>query len=651
MVLTTKSNTSSIPTTSSTKPSTISTSWTKTNKETTDYRDDTTGGYDSESTDDSQYANFLSFLSTPTSNAANKSRSELSIKTECIIDVAKRQTMELVNSCCPTETIEQLMNGSEEEEQGIETDIKHHTFSKSISEDEGSAWKSDDGDSLMTDDDYEAFTALVAPHTTAPTNTAAADVLPAKRTSQEDTKRTTPTKSKSVRTTTNNEPNIELPEYTKSASVATLYFETEAIKKQKEMESNRKQVVNNKELMEPLPIDHFTKLGEKETTERTESMKRLAEESMPIAISKMTAKATQDKLEHEKELKNLSEEQMSDATRHFKKLDNDKKLSSSSTTAEVEIMPAAIQRFTLADRELKAKKKAELQELRENPEPLPAAQEFFSNKDREEKERKAAELQDMKENPPPASVATEYFHKKEEERKVELEAMQNEPAPAAIEYFTSKAAEEKSKRDLMLKEMNESPPEASIATQYFEKQESITAAKMEAIRSQVKDREAMEPLPIDYFTKLGEEEQSNKALAQRELSESQMPIAVKKMTDKAAQDKAANEEAQRKLSQEEMSSATKHFHALEDEKKKASSLSVADSENEIMPAAIQRFTLADRELKAKKKAELDELKSNPEPLPAAQEFFTNKDREDKAKKAAELKALKENPPPASVATE
>jgi len=112
MVLTTKSNTSSIPTTSSTKPSTISTSWTKTNKETTDYRDDTTGGYDSESTDDSQYANFLSFLSTPSNN---KSRSELSIKTECI-DVAKRQTTELVNSCCPTETIEQLMNGSGAEE-------------------------------------------------------------------------------------------------------------------------------------------------------------------------------------------------------------------------------------------------------------------------------------------------------------------------------------------------------------------------------------------------------------------------------------------------------------------------------------------------------------------------------------------------------
>jgi len=643
MVLTTKSNTSSIPT-SSAKPSTISTSWTQSsNKETKDYRDDTTNGYDSESTDDSQYANFLSFLSTPSNN---KSRSELSIQTECI-DVAKRQTTELVNSCCPTETITQLMNGSgaeeDVEEMGIETDIKHHTFSKSISEDEGSAWKSDDGDSLMTDDDYEAFTALVAPSTTA-SNTAA--VLPAKRTSQEDTKRTTPTKSKSARTTTNNESKIELPEYTKSASVATLYFETEAIKKQKEMESNRTQVVNNKELMEPLPIDYFTKLGEKETTERTESMKRLAEESMPIAVKKFTkadelAKSQPIVVEHE---------EMSDATRHFKKLDNDKK-TSSSTTAEVESMPAAIQRFTLADRELKAKKKAELQELRENPEPLPAAQEFFSNKDREEKERKAAELQDMKENPPPASVATEYFHKKEEERKVELEAMQNEPAPAAIEYFTSKAAEEKSKRDLMLKEMNESPPEASIATQYFEKQESITAAKMEAIRSQVKDREAMEPLPIDYFTKLGEEEQSNKALAQRELSESQMPIAVKKMTDKAAQDKAANEEAQRKLSQEEMSSATKHFHALEDEKKKASSLSVADSENEIMPAAIQRFTLADRELKAKKKAELDELKSNPEPLPAAQEFFTNKDREDKAKKAAELKALKENPPPASVATE
>jgi len=60
--------------------------------------------------------------------------------------------------------------------------------------------------------------------------------------------------------------------------------------------------------------------------------------------------------------------------------------------------------------------------------------------------------------------------------------MQNEPAPVAIEYFTTKAAEEKSKRDLMLKEMNESPTEASVATQYFERQESIKAAEIEAAR-------------------------------------------------------------------------------------------------------------------------------------------------------------------------
>ena len=43
----------------------------------------------------------------------------------------------------------------------------------------------------------------------------------------------------------------------------------------------------------------------------------------------------------------------------------------------------------------------------------------------------------------------------------------------------AKAAEEKSKRDLMLKEMNENPPEPSVATQYFARQESIKASEIE----------------------------------------------------------------------------------------------------------------------------------------------------------------------------
>ena len=153
------------------------------------------------------------------------------------------------------------------------------------------------------------------------------------------------------------------------------------------------------------------------------------------------------------------------------------------------------------------------------------------------------------------------------------------------EYFTSKAREEKSKRDLMLKEMNENPPEASIATQYFARQESIKAAEIEAARSQVKNREPLEPLPIDYFTKEGEREMAERAESARQLAEAEMPIAVKKMTAKAAEDKIARDLERRELSERNMSAATRHFKEIEDEKNAQAAANAKDS-TEIMPAAI-----------------------------------------------------------------
>ena len=90
------------------------------------------------------------------------------------------------------------------------------------------------------------------------------------------------------------------------------------------------------------------------------------------------------------------------------------------------------QHFTMMAREERAKKRASLQEMKENPPPMPDGIDYFTKKADAERERKAAELAELKTNPPPASVATEYFAKKESERQLEIEAMMNEPAPAAM---------------------------------------------------------------------------------------------------------------------------------------------------------------------------------------------------------------------------
>ena len=270
------------------------------------------------------------------------------------------------------------------------------------------------------------------------------------------------------------------------------------------------------------------------------------------------------------------------------------------------------QRFTMMAREERAKKRASLQEMKENPPPMPDGIDYFTKKANAERERKAAELAELKANPPPASVATEYFAKKESERKLEIEAKMNEPAPAAIEYFTNKAREEKSKRDLMLKEMNENPPEPSVATQYFARQESIKAAEIKAARSQVKSKTSVEPLPIDYFTKLGKKEMEEKALSKRRLAESQMPIATKKFTQSDEIAKSNH------VLREDAPVATKHFHRIEAEAKAAT----VEGEVEIMPAAIQHFTVKAMDERMKKKAALEEMKLNPPQMAPGIAHFT-----------------------------
>ena len=404
------------------------------------------------------------------------------------------------------------------------------------------------------------------------------------------------------------------------ASVATAYFARMEGKKVLEMAAMRSQVSSH-DPIEPLPIDYFTKLGEEEQAAAAKELRELSESQMPIAVKKMTSKAAEDKAAREQLRRELSELNMSVATRYFKVLAETKDAKSVSSTSQLqqtEMMPAAIQRFTMAAREESMRKQAAVNELRENPPPMPSGQDYFTMKDRAEKEQKATELQALRENPPPASVATEYFNKKEAGRMLEIEAMMNEPAPAAIEYFTNKAKEEKSRRDLMLKEMNETPPEPAVATKYFAEMEAKKAAEIEATRAQIKSKKSVEPLPINYFTKLGQQEMEERALSKKIVAENSMPVAVKKMT-------RADEFAKssRSLDIDVMPIATKYFYNYELEQDKLKAAASDNEPVEIMPAAIQHFTLAAHEesIKKKKKA-LEEMRENPPPMAAGVAHFT-----------------------------
>ena len=106
---------------------------------------------------------------------------------------------------------------------------------------------------------------------------------------------------------------------------------------------------------------------------------------LPIGIRKMSAKAREDRIKRKEELQKLSQERMSNATRYFKKLEDEKKKASvangsSNAGREERDTPIAIQKFTLADREKKLKKQADLYELRDNPPPVSVAAKHFQKR-------------------------------------------------------------------------------------------------------------------------------------------------------------------------------------------------------------------------------------------------------------------------------
>ena len=88
----------------------------------------------------------------------------------------------------------------------------------------------------------------------------------------------------------------------------------------------------------------------------------------------------------------------------------------------------------------------------------------------------------------PASAAGQHFGKLESQRKLEIEALINEPAPAAIEYFTNKVNEEKRAQEEAMKRTGDGHIEASIATQLFKKQKSARLQQMESNRALVQNR-------------------------------------------------------------------------------------------------------------------------------------------------------------------
>lgn len=412
----------------------------------------------------------------------------------------------------------------------------------------------------------------------------------------------------------------ELNENPPDASAATKHFAREEQRKEQEQEAMRSQVksASSMAVVEPLPFDHFNKQGQAETEARAKAARELSESQMPIGIKHFTAKGDADKKARRAEARELSQREMSMAGRHFAKLAEEKEaasVTSGEAGAAEETMPAAIQHFTVADRAAKARKKAEIELLKENPPPLSAGQEYFTSMDRDAKDKKAVEIQALKDNPPVASTAAQHFAKREEERKVVAEAAVNEPAPQAIEYFTNKANVEKSERALMLKELNDNPPEASAATKHFAQEKQKKEQEMEAARAQaVKSSSGavVEPLPFDHFTKLGEKEVADRAQASKKLAESQMPSAIKYFTAKGAEDKKTREAELRELSQQSQSMAGRHFAAIAAEKEEAKKVSGSQSGDvEAMPAAIQHFTVMAREESMRKKEVLKSLKNNP----------------------------------------
>ncbi|EJK63363.1 hypothetical protein THAOC_15978 [Thalassiosira oceanica] len=235
-------------------------------------------------------------------------------------------------------------------------------------------------------------------------------------------------------------------ELLKGASIATLHFATEETRKEVERVKAiniAKQAAKEKsKSVEPLPADYFTKQNEA----RLEAEKQAALDGLkdaPIAVRKMTLRGFEEKEAALKAQQEMSTQQRSAATSHFQKKQEEAANKAAST--ESNVMPVAIQKFTVAAREEKQKRQAEIEALKTNKnDQMPAAQSYFTEKAKEDKAKRDAENQRLKESPA-MTAAGAHFAKVEEQKKAELEKLREnpEPMPAGQAYFTNKAREER----------------------------------------------------------------------------------------------------------------------------------------------------------------------------------------------------------------
>lgn len=389
-------------------------------------------------------------------------------------------------------------------------------------------------------------------------------------------------------------------------SAATKHFVDMEKQKSIRIEAARAEAKKS-EPMEALPVDYFAKQSSAYLTAKAQVSKDLADSLMPIGVRYFTKLGEVEKAQKYEERRLLSEASMSHATKHFKKIDEEKM--AASLSEETDMMPAAIQKFTMEANAIRDAKKAEIQAMYDNPPPMPEGQAYFTNKMRAELERQRSEIQAMIDNPPPASVANQHFKGKEAERQKEIEKLMKEPAPPAIAYFTKMAEEEAQRNKEAMARSMATNGETSAAVKHFEELEKKKALGIEAARDATRTKTPMESVPIDYFTKLGNEEMAAKAAAKKKFSESQMPQGVKFFTAKAEAEKAANAGVPE---HEHAALATKYFNKKANEDAKKAS---AESQGDMMPAAIQKFTMQARMDSMRKKAILEEMNRNP-PAPA-----------------------------------
>ena len=223
----------------------------------------------------------------------------------------------------------------------------------------------------------------------------------------------------------------------------------------------------------------------------------------------MTLRGIEDKHAALKAQQELSTQERSAATSHFHKKQEQEEANKASAKADV--MPLAIQKFTLAHREETEKRRAEIEALKSSGNAqMPAAQSYFTKKAQEEKATATqdAENERLKENPV-LTAAGAHFAKIEEQKKAELEELKESPVitHAAGAHFAKIAQEEKERKAEAAKQREGGEKPNLIATDYFARKENEEKmARMESIRiaREAAKQKSVEPLPADYFAKQNE---------------------------------------------------------------------------------------------------------------------------------------------------